>query len=162
MAGFKYPKAGAIEFTPGAYREQMDPIPYRQMELTAEEPAASRQYLDTPPNPVRRYIPTDSLGRKDIPITSGFLDYFPDAIAAVAEVSKKGNDKHNPGEPLHWSRGKSNDHADCILRHLVERGTRDAEGTRHSAQVAWRALAMLQEELEAEEGLSLPRGASSA
>jgi hypothetical protein len=91
---------------------------------------------------------TDSATRKRIPITSGVLDYFPNAIAAVAECSFVGNEKHNPGEPLHWSRGKSDDHADCIGRHLLERGTLDNDGIRHSAHLAWRALAMLQIELE--------------
>lgn len=89
----------------------------------------------------------------------GLLDYFPAALAAVAELSKKGNDKHNPGEDLHWARGKSMDHADCIMRHLVDRGTVDPEdGISHTAKVAWRALALLQEELELA-GAPLPRGA---
>src|SRR5881394_1481969 len=95
-------------------------------------------------------LPVGSTERKNIPLTSGVLDYFPAALAAIAEVSKVGNDKHNPGQPLHWSRGKSMDHADCIARHLLERGTLDLEDNlRHSAKLAWRALALLQEELEA-------------
>lgn len=87
--------------------------------------------------------------RKEYPIFSGVLAYFPDAIAEVARVSKIGNDQHNPGEPLHWARGKSMDQEDCLVRHLLERGTIDKDGVRHSAKVAWRALAMLQLELEA-------------
>lgn len=107
------------------------------------------------------HLPTDSQARKDIPITTGVFDYFPDALAEVAKVSKAGNDKHNPGEPLHWTRGKSNDHADSVGRHLLERGGIDPDtGLRHSAQMAWRALALLQVELE-EAGLAeLPRGSS--
>jgi hypothetical protein len=97
-----------------------------------------------------KVLPEGSQERKDLPVVTGVLDYFPAALAAVAEVSKVGNDKHNPGQPLHWSRGKSTDHADCIGRHLVDRGTKDDQGIRHSAYVAWRALALLQEELEAE------------
>lgn len=93
----------------------------------------------------------DSAARKDTPITSGVLDYFPAALAYVAQVSKFGNDKHNPGaDRLTWSRGKSMDHADCIVRHLIDRGLTDGEGIKHSGYVAWRALALLQEELEAE------------
>ena len=91
---------------------------------------------------------TDSQARKEQPITRGVLDYFPDAIAEVANTSFVGNRKHNPGEPLHWAKGKSDDHADCLVRHLMERGTLDNDGVRHSAKVAWRALAMLQIELE--------------
>jgi hypothetical protein len=95
-------------------------------------------------------LPTDSAARKNVPVTSGVLDYFPDAIAAVAEVSRVGNEQHNPGQPLHWDRSKSTDHADCIARHLLERGTVDVDGMRHSAKLAWRALALLQVELEAD------------
>lgn len=96
-------------------------------------------------------LPTDAKERKAVPITSGVLDYFPDAIAEVARVSKAGNDQHNPGQPLHWDRTKSTDHADCIARHLLERGTLDpVDGMRHSAKLAWRALALLQIEIEEE------------
>jgi hypothetical protein len=94
------------------------------------------------------HLPTDSAARKDVPLASGCLDYFPDALAEVARLSQIGNDKHNPGEPLHWSRHKSNDHADCILRHMLERGTVDTDGLLHDVKVAWRALAMLQVALE--------------
>jgi Domain of unknown function (DUF5664) len=80
----------------------------------------------------------------------GLLDYFPDALAEVSHVSFVGNEQHNPGQELHWAKGKSTDHADCILRHLVDRGTLDTDGLRHSAKVAWRALALLQTEIEDE------------
>lgn len=98
----------------------------------------------------RMTLPTDSAERKRTPITTGVLDYFPDAIAELARVSFIGNEQHNPGEPLHWAREKSTDHADCIVRHLLERGTVDSDGTRHTAKMAWRALALLQTELEGE------------
>ena len=61
--------------------------------------------------------------RKNTPVFSGFINYFPLAIAAVARLSKRGNDKHNPGQPLHWAREKSTDHADCIARLPVSRGS---------------------------------------
>lgn len=90
-------------------------------------------------------LTANSAERKATPIATGVLDYFPLALAAVARLSKKGNDKHIPGEPLHWSRGKSTDHADCIARHLIERGTVESEsGELHEACLAWRALALLQ------------------
>ena len=91
---------------------------------------------------------SDAKQRKATPITTGVLDYFPLAIAEIARVSKAGNDQHNPGQPLHWAREKSTDHADCIVRHLLDRGTLDSDGQRHTAKVAWRALALLQVELE--------------
>lgn len=104
-------------------------------------------------------LPTDSAARKGIPIATGVLDYFPAAIAYIAKISKAGNDKHNPGQPLHHARGKSMDHADCIARHLIERGTVDLDdGLLHSGKLAWRALANLQEELEAA-GAPLARAA---
>lgn len=95
-------------------------------------------------------LPTDPKARKAVPIASGVLDYFPEALAAVAACSKAGNDQHNPGQPLHWDKTKSTDHADCVVRHLIDRGTLDTDGIRHSAKVAWRALALLQVEIEAE------------
>jgi len=105
-------------------------------------------------------LPNTTPERKAIPLASGVLDYFPAALAYVAKISKAGNDKHNPGQPLHHARGKSMDHADCIMRHLVDRGTIDPEDNlRHSGKIAWRALALLQEELEREEGAPLARAA---
>lgn len=95
-------------------------------------------------------LPTDAKKRKEIPVTTGFLDYFPDAIAAVAELSRIGNEQHNPGKPLHWDRSKSGDESDALGRHFLQRGTLDTDGVRHSAKVAWRAMALLQKEMEAE------------
>jgi len=93
-------------------------------------------------------LPTDPKERKNVPIARGLLDYFPDACCAVAELSRIGNDQHNPGQELHWAREKSTDQADCIVRHLLERGTIDTDGVRHSTKIAWRALALLQLEIE--------------
>lgn len=93
-------------------------------------------------------LATDAKARKDAPMARGLLDYFPKACAYVAYISKIGNDQHNPGEPMHWAREKSTDHADCIVRHLVDRGLLDSDGTRHAGKVAWRALALLETELE--------------
>jgi hypothetical protein len=103
-------------------------------------------------------LPVDPAARKAIPLCTGVLDYFPAALAEIAKISKQGNDQHNPGEPLHWARGKSMDQADTIARHLLERGTVDTDGCRHSAKMAWRALALLQLELE-EAGAPMARGA---
>ena len=94
------------------------------------------------------HLTTDSAARKDVPMATGLLDYFPDALADVARLSKVGNDKHNPGQPLHWSRNKSDDHADCIIRHEVDRGKIDTDGVLHDTKVAWRALAQLQLAIE--------------
>jgi hypothetical protein len=103
-------------------------------------------------------LPADAVERKTIPLASGVLDYFASALIEVAKVSYNGNQQHNPGQPLHWSRGKSADHSDTMLRHFMERGTIDTDGMRHSAKMVWRALAILQLEME-EEGAPKPRGA---
>ena len=101
-------------------------------------------------------LPADAAARKARPITTGVLDYFPDALAEVAYCSKVGNDQHNPGQPLHWAKHKSTDEADALVRHLIERGTVDTDGVRHSAKVAWRALALLQREIETERAARAP------
>lgn len=101
---------------------------------------------------VLRTLPAAANDRKAAPVMSGAIDYFPLAIVEVARISKVGNDQHNPGQPLHWARDKSTDHVDCALRHLIERGTIDSDGQRHTAKAAWRILALLQEELEQSAG----------
>lgn len=95
-------------------------------------------------------LPKEAAARKECPIASGVVDYFPDALAAVAHVSWKGSQQQNPGAPMHWDRSKSSDESDALMRHFVERGTIDTDGIRHSAKVAWRALALLQKEIEQE------------
>lgn len=103
-------------------------------------------------------LPTDPAARKGIPMVRGLLDYFPAALAEVARVSMVANEQHNPGEPMHHARGKSSDHADCAVRHLIDRGSIDSDGLPHTAKAAWRLLALLQEEMEAR-GAPMARGA---
>ena len=88
--------------------------------------------------------------RKAYPLYRGLFQYFPDALWEVAHVSYVANEQHNPGEPLHWATEKSTDEADCLLRHLLKAGTFDTDGLKHTAKVAWRALALLQREIEKE------------
>ena len=85
-------------------------------------------------------FPYDSAARKTFPVFSGLLAYFPSALAAVAHHSFTGNAKHNPNQPLHHDRAKSGDEADALMRHLMEG---DYVG------MAWRALSLLQKDLEA-------------
>lgn len=89
--------------------------------------------------------PNDSARRKASPVWAGVLNYFPDALLAVSRVSKAGNDKHNPGQPLHWSREKSNDHMDCAARHMLTPYEIDPDSKEiHLANAVWRLLAELQ------------------
>lgn len=89
--------------------------------------------------------------RKAVPLLTGVVDYFLPALVEVAKVSKVGNDQHNPGEPLHWAKGKSTDHGDTAMRHLAQHGQIDNDSCRHTAKAAWRILAMLTMEIEAEQ-----------
>jgi len=95
-------------------------------------------------------VPAGAAIRKSLPVCTGVLDYFPDALLAVADLSKKGSNQHHPGKPVHWDKAKSTDEADALMRHLIDRGKIDADGVRHSTKVAWRGLALLQRELDAE------------
>ena len=95
-------------------------------------------------------LPTDAKARKQVPICTGVVDYFPDALIEIAQVSFTGNEQHNPGQPLHWAKEKSIGRGDEIMRHLIERGTRDTDGLRHTAKLAWRALELLQREIDAD------------
>lgn len=97
-------------------------------------------------------LPKSPQERKDLPVWSGVVKYFPDALLEVARVSKIGNDQHNPGQPLHWAKEKSKDHLDALLRHAMDSMFEkfDTDGGRHKAKAAWRALADLQTELEEE------------
>lgn len=89
----------------------------------------------------------DAQARKEIPVYSGFVNYFPLAMVAVARRSKEGNDQHNPNTPIHWDRAKSGDEVDALMRHLIEGDW---------VAVAWRAMAQCQKEEEAK----LERGES--
>ena len=106
--------------------------------------------------------------RKQFPMYSGLKAYFPDALAFVSFVSWVGNQKHNPGQPLHWDRGKSMDHLDCIERHMDTVNEWETISLQevgydvvvpHRAYVAWRALAELQMWMEKEFNLSPPPNA---
>ena len=96
--------------------------------------------------------------RKTMPLLSGAIAYFPDALGWVSFVSFVGNMQHNPGQPMHWAQEKSKDHKDCCARHLAGLGTLDDDGIPHSWKLAWRALANLQMEAQ-DAGAPVPPGA---
>ena len=101
-------------------------------------------------------LPTDPKARKAIPIYSGFVKYFPRAMCAVAELSRIGNDQHNPGKPLHWDRSKSGDELDALMRHMIDDALGapvDTDGVQHLTKLAWRAMANLEKRLEAREAV---------
>jgi len=135
----KQTDTGGVKFTGNYFDEAIEHI-----EETSDEGIELRsnqegiEFTDTP----------IKFTRKQTPIYSGVLNYFPDAIREVAQCSFVGNEQHNPNTPLHWDRSKSGDELDALTRHLLEAGTIDSDGIRHSAKVAWRALANLQKEIE--------------
>ena len=102
--------------------------------------------------PVPIFMSTDSNVRKSMPVATGCAAYFPDALLCVAFVSKVGNDKHNPGQPLHWAKEKSQDEPDAELRHMLDafrklppdKGLEPLGDLGHLASKAWRALGDLQ------------------
>ena len=88
--------------------------------------------------------------RKGIPVYSGVLAYFPDALKEVAKCSLAGQKQHNQGDKLYWDKSKSLSNEDALLRHLIDHSKNpvDDDGVLHLAKVAWRALASLQIYLE--------------
>ena len=113
---------------------------------TMDKTFHNQLYYDTERN--MPYKSKEAENRKRTPVFSGVLNYFPDAIKEIARVSLAGNEQHHPDKPLHWDRNKSTDELDALARHLIDAGTLDTDGIRHSAKVAWRALANLQKEIE--------------
>lgn len=105
----------------------------------------------------------DSATRKGQPIATGVLAYWPKTMAALSENSRRGNDKHNPGEPLHWAREKSTDEADCCVRHIVDALEADKngapggvlelneDGTPHLIAALWRLASWCERALEGDE-----------
>ena len=112
-------------------------------------------------------MPHTAAARKQTPIATGFLTYFPHSTAEVAKVSYIGNEQHNPGQPLHWAREKSTDQTDCAARHFIEYleakrldpntpVPRDAKGNSLLAQAIWRLNAQNELDLEAERAREAP------
>jgi hypothetical protein len=95
-------------------------------------------------------FPDDPTERKKYPIWEGVMKYFPAALMQVAFVSYIGNQQHNPGQPLHWARGKSTDQGDTLLRHHMDHDVNpiDTDGCYHLAKANWRGLAKHQLYLE--------------
>lgn len=131
--------------------------PSTRVEVLTSKATDKELEVISPTGGVTNALTEDDKERGEFPMFDGLLAYFPNALAEVSRVSKIGNDQHNPGQPMHWARGKSTDHENKIARHLLDSGGVDARGVRHSARLAWRALALLQEELERETGCPMSR-----
>lgn len=88
------------------------------------------------------HLPSDYKERKGIPIGTGFLDYFPLAIAEAAKASVVGNSQHMPGDPLHWDPEISKDNEDALIRHYIDRFEIDKDGVAECGKMFWRAGAV--------------------
>ncbi len=98
-------------------------------------------------------LPTEDAARKELQLWTFLMEYFPDAWLAVVNVAIQGNKQHNPGQPLHWARGKSTDQMNTSFRHMWDYGRgvkRDTDGQYHLAKSIWRQMAQLQLDIEAE------------
>ena len=76
--------------------------------------------------------------RKRVPIYTGFIKYFPDAIIEVTKQSTRGMLQHSTPT---WNKDISRDELDALMRHMIEGDW---------AAVAWRAMANLQRECDKE------------
>lgn len=124
------------------YMHEVELLPFDKDPLTQASEAA----FDAAYAPPVGVLPEDSAERKTYPLHTIIAGYFPSALAEIAHHSYVNNEVHNPGQPLHWSRNKSNDHLEAAMRHLIED---DLVGA------AWRVLAALQLRLE-EQGHPVP------
>lgn len=98
-------------------------------------------------------LPDDRDARNALPVWDGVIAYFPDTWAEIAKVSVLGNKQHGLGEKLHFNREVSTDHANKVMRHMLDHAAGkvlDSDGTYHLAKAAWRALAALQVAIEAQ------------
>lgn len=96
------------------------------------------------------YLTNDKQARKEAPLARGLFGYFPNACLHVAHVSFVANAQHNPGEPMQWAVGKSQDEPDCELRHMLDAmgaSAFDDDGLLHKAKKAWRAIADLERDI---------------
>ena len=97
-------------------------------------------------------LPTDPKERKLLQLYTFMFGYFPDAWLAVVDVARVGNEQHNPGEPMHWARGKSTDQMNAAFNHIFDYGLgtkKDTDGCWHLAKSIWRQMAQLQLDIEA-------------
>lgn len=88
------------------------------------------------------HLPTDAKERKGLPIGTGFLDYFPLAIAEASKASVAGNSQHMPGDHLHWDPQISKDNEDALIRHYIDRYEIDKDGVAECGKMVWRAAAV--------------------
>jgi hypothetical protein len=103
------------------------------------------------------FMSVDSAVRKLMPVATGCMRYFPDALLLVSWASRAANDKHRPGLPLAWDKSLSADEKDAEARHMLDAfrglppdpGLEELGDLGHLASKAWRALGDLQRACDA-------------
>jgi Domain of unknown function (DUF5664) len=109
-------------------------------------------------------LPTDRDARNALPVWDGCIAYFPDCWAEIAKVSVLGNKQHGLGAKLHFARDISTDHANKVMRHMLDHqagNVMDTDGSMHLAKAAWRCLAALQVAIETEQAKAAKSSAKS-
>lgn len=123
-----------------------------ELEDENESRARTEAFTDFVANEERfKGLTTDAAARKNIPVYTGFVKYFPRGMAAVAELSRIANEQHNPGTPIHWDKSKSTDEKDALMRHMLDEALGvpvDTDDQLHATKIAWRAMANLERILE--------------
>lgn len=107
------------------------------------------------------YLPEDDKERKLLPMLKMVTGYFPKALREVTRVCVANNTRFNPDRDpadIRWARGKSPDQLGSAFRHIVEH---EVDGKTFEmvggvdiyvlAEAAWRVLAALELEIEAQE-----------
>lgn len=110
-------------------------------------------------------LPTEDAARKELQLWTFLTEYFPDSFVEVVKVAVAGNRQHNPGQPLHWAKGKSTDQMNTAFRHQWDHkmGTaKDVDGCYHLAKAIWRLSAELQLTIEKERDLTVTAQRSEA
>lgn len=102
--------------------------------------------MELDPNGSDPHAPGAKLDAGKAPIMRGAVHYFPNAIAAVAEVSAFGAAKYTWGGWRTVPEGVQR-YGDAMMRHVAKEGSEERDtdsGLRHAAHAAWNALARLE------------------
>lgn len=114
--------------------------------MVASKPSGQTRSTTSESDPTGRssHTPGAKLDAGKVPILQGALEYFPNALREVAQVSYVGAKKYT------WKGWESvpdgiNRYGNALARHLLATELYDVDtGCLHAAQVAWNALARLE------------------
>lgn len=119
---------------------------------------AGERPTESDPTGRSSHTPGAKLDAGKVPILQGALEYFPNALREVAQVSYVGAKKYT------WKGWETvpdgiNRYGNALARHLLATEMYDADtGMLHAAQVAWNALARLELILREQKVIQIPEG----